>query len=113
MDTVIVTSPQQISYIIEEAIKKAFAEVGTKSEEASSNQTILTIDQASKFLNLAKQTLYGYTSNREIPFIKKGKKLYFRKQDLENWLSQGRKQTRDELGAALTKSIANKIVPKG
>jgi excisionase family DNA binding protein len=43
---------------------------------------LLSINEAAKYLNLAKQTLYGFTSTRTIPFIKKGKKLYFKKSDL-------------------------------
>lgn len=60
---------------------------------------IFTINEAAQYLNLARQTLYGFTSNRTIPFIKKGKKLYFKKSDLEKWLSDGRKKTLDELNA--------------
>lgn len=58
---------------------------------------LLSIQEAAIFLNLAQQTLYGFTSNRTIPFIKKGKKLYFRKSDLEQWLTDGRKATVKEL----------------
>lgn len=58
---------------------------------------LLSIPEAASFLNLAPQTLYGFTSNRTIPFIKKGKKLYFRPSDLEQWLTDGRKATAKEL----------------
>lgn len=57
----------------------------------------LTISQASELLNLAKPTIYTLTCKHEIPFIKKGKKLYFRKSDLIEWLNSGRKLTRSEI----------------
>jgi excisionase family DNA binding protein len=64
---------------------------------------LFNVREASEYLDIAPQTLYGYTSNRTIPFIKKGKKLYFRKCDLDEWLSQGRKLTIAEIGDALFK----------
>ena len=65
--------------------------------------SLFNVTEASDFLDLAPQTLYGYTSNRTIPFIKKGKKIYFRKLDLEKWLSDGRKLTKDEILTAAAK----------
>ena len=62
---------------------------------------LLSVTEAANFLNLAPQTLYGFTSNRTIPFIKKGKKLYFKKEDLEAWLASGQKLS--------AKQIANGI----
>lgn len=64
---------------------------------------LFNIQEAAIFLNLAPQTLYGFTSNRTIPFIKKGKKLYFRKSNLEQWLADGRKATVKELQSGILK----------
>jgi excisionase family DNA binding protein len=58
---------------------------------------LLSLEDAALFLNLAPQTIYGFTSKRLIPFIKKGKKLYFRKGDLEEWLEEGRKKTESQI----------------
>jgi excisionase family DNA binding protein len=102
MDKLIVTTHDELSTLIEEAVQKGIAVSKTKSTEYANINEFLTISQASSFLNLARQTLYGFTSNQTIPFFKKGKKLYFKKSDLEKWLSEGRKITRDELGAALS-----------
>lgn len=66
-----------------------------------SQSTLLTVEQAAQYLNLARQTLYGYTSQRVIPFIKKGKKLYFEKEALDQWLLEGKKQTRAEIEAGI------------
>jgi excisionase family DNA binding protein len=57
----------------------------------------LTIVQASELLNLARPTIYTLTHKSEIPFIKKGKKLYFKKADLHEWLNTGRRLTRNEI----------------
>ncbi len=63
--------------------------------------SLLTIGEAAVYLNLAKQTVYGYTSQRVIPFIKKGKKLYFEPAALDNWLLEGKKQTQAEIAASV------------
>ena len=66
----------------------------TKSEPIDRH---LSVKEAAEFLHLAPQTLYGYTSKRTIPFIKKVKKLHFKKSDLEKWLAEGRKHTKKEI----------------
>ena len=58
---------------------------------------ILNLDQATEYLSLSKSTLYKFTSQREIPHFKKGKKIYFRKKELDDWLTQLRIATKDEI----------------
>lgn len=58
---------------------------------------LLTIKQASAFLNLSKNTLYGYVQRATIPVSKKGKRLYFSKRELTDWIKEGRKKTIKEL----------------
>ena len=44
----------------------------------------------------AEQTVYGWTSNRTIPFHKNGKSILFRKSEIDAWLMQtARKSTSD------------------
>lgn len=49
---------------------------------------LLSISQAAGYLNLAKQTLYGFTSKGKIPHLKRGKKLYFKRSELNKWIHQ-------------------------
>lgn len=58
---------------------------------------LLSIDQASEMLNLAKATIYSLSSTAKIPVIKKGKRLYFSRKELIDWLNTGRKKTVDEI----------------
>lgn len=59
------------------------------------NLDMLSIEQASEYLNLAIQTIYGYTSRRAIPFYKPYKKVYFLKSELEEWVKQGKKPLKE------------------
>lgn len=45
----------------------------------------------------AKQTVYGMVSRGEIPYHKRGKRLFFSKKSIDEYLLQGRKQTRNEI----------------
>jgi len=45
----------------------------------------------------AKPTVYAYVSAGTIPSHKKGKKLFFLKSEIDNWLRSGRRKTLSEL----------------
>ena len=102
MEKIIVTTQGELETLIQNTVRKALSEQTDKKQDAGSQ--IFSLTQAASFLQLAKQTLYGYTSKRKIPFIKKGKKLYFRESDLEKWLEAGRKKSRSEISEELTKN---------
>lgn len=96
---------EQLGNLIRNSIRNVLEEMA--QERISEVNQFFTLNKASEYLNLAPQTLYGFTSNRTIPFFKKGKKLYFQKSDLDKWLAEGRKFTKDEIGASSTKSLAS------
>ena len=58
---------------------------------------IISIHQASELLQLSIPTIYTLTSKSEIPYSKKGKRLYFSMKELKEWVATGRKQTTKEL----------------
>jgi len=57
---------------------------------------LLTIEQAADFLSLSVPTLYTKTSAKSIPFMKRGKRLYFSRTELIDYLKEGRSKTRAE-----------------
>lgn len=48
-------------------------------------QIFLNLDEASRFLLISKNTLYGWVHARKIPYRKHGSLLVFSKPDLETW----------------------------
>lgn len=84
-------SKTEIQTLIENAVQKAI----TKNESTKRNQTetILDINQAAEFIGIAKATLYGKCSAQLIPHFKKGKKLYFDKNEILTWLKSGKRKT--------------------
>lgn len=53
---------------------------------------LLTIQEFIDYLpeRPAKQTVYGWVNDRLVPYEKYGKRLYFRKSNIDSWLSKGR-----------------------
>lgn len=68
-----------------------------KNSIVKESDQFLTIEQAAEFLCLSKLTLYGKVSRHELPVNKRGKRLYFLRSELENYIKAGRKKTSDEL----------------
>ena len=58
---------------------------------------ILNVKQAAAFLHLSVSSLYVKVCHREVPFNKRGKRLYFYKTELDEWVRKGRKKTVSEL----------------
>lgn len=82
---------------LDELINEALKSNGQSKETKPLEERFLSIDEAASYLNLARQTVYGLTSKRLIPFLKKGKKLYFIESELKNWLLSGRKDTKEDI----------------
>ncbi|GAB4242670.1 MAG: hypothetical protein Tsb0034_20180 [Ekhidna sp.] len=60
-------------------------------------EKLLNAQEAADFLGDALATLYGRTSKNEIPFYKRGKKLYFKKADLIGWIEEGKCKSVSEI----------------
>lgn len=87
----------ELLQLIKTGVREALQELQTIP--STSPDELLDISSASQYLMIAEQTLYSYTSQRKITFLKKGKKLYFRLSDLEKWLESGRQKTSAEIAS--------------
>ena len=61
-----------------------------------SAKKVLTIDDVSSLTGLSKPRIYALCSNREIPHYKQGK-LYFKRDEVERWLTAHRVPTSQEI----------------
>ncbi len=55
------------------------------------------IELAMRVTGKAKATLYSMASRRELPHSKRGKHLYFSKNELLRWIADGKRKTQGEL----------------
>lgn len=63
----------------------------------SSIPTVLNLIQASEYVSLSKSAIYKKTAERTIPHFKNGKKLYFKRSELDEWLTHHKVSTRSEI----------------
>ena len=102
-DKIIVTTHDELIFLIEDSVRKILSEK-IENKQSESSSLLLSLIEAAAFLKLAPQTIYGFTSKRLIPFIKRGKKLYFKKNELEQWLDEGKKKSIDEINKEVKQS---------
>ena len=101
MENVVFTqlSISEIRKMLREELEGYFADASKAQASAPEPVALLTIQQAADFLHLTVPTLYGKVHAREIPFSKLGKRLYFSKTELTDWVKTGRQKTTAEVQA--------------
>jgi excisionase family DNA binding protein len=74
-------------------------EIANKLDEQNLLQkTVLNFNEACKYLDVSPSHLYKLTSTKQIPhFCPQGKKLYFKREELDNWLQRNRQSASDEI----------------
>jgi excisionase family DNA binding protein len=64
-----------------------------KTEAEPPEKKILTVDDICQRLNLKKGSVYNLTHTRQIPFIKRGGRIYFDTIEFDEWFRSGRHKT--------------------
>lgn len=68
------------------------------SEQNMLQKAVLNLNEAAKYLDISESHLYKLTSTRQIPhFCPQGKKLYFKREELDQWLLRNRQTATDEI----------------
>lgn len=93
--------------IVEKSVRSVLSEF-ILSDKKSDPATFLNAKQAAEFLQLSINTVYSKTSKKEIPHIKRGKKLVFKRADLEEWLNEGKNATKAQIAKKGLESIKGK-----
>jgi excisionase family DNA binding protein len=76
---------------IEKLLKKE------KKRKNDHDEELLTIEGASKLLKLSVATIYSKVCKNEMPVNKQGKRLYFYRAELLEWIKSGRIKTIAEI----------------
>ncbi|MEP6645784.1 MAG: helix-turn-helix domain-containing protein [Saprospiraceae bacterium] len=87
----------ELESIIEGAVRNALkTKEGTQA--TISDGDLLTVPQAAELLHLSVPTIYGLIHRREISSLKRARRVYFKKEDLIQYLEDGRRNAQDTLG---------------
>lgn len=67
-----------------------------------SSKTVLDISEAAAFTGYSESHIYNLTSRRAIPHYKKNRKLFFKKNELEEWMLERQVKTDKEIESKAT-----------
>lgn len=74
-------------------------QIGIAQPATESRRIPVGIDRIAEITRLAKPTIYGKVSAKEIPHFKQGKKLLFFEDEIIEWIRQGKRKTLSEIEA--------------
>jgi len=67
-------------------------------EQKLLKKVVLNLSETCKYLDISASHLYKMTSKKQIPhFCPQGKKLYFKRTELDEWLLRNRQDSTDEI----------------
>lgn len=100
-------SVSEIRKMFRQEIESYFSNRPKQNESDSKPDELLTIQQAAEFLHLSPFTIYGLVSRSEIPSMKRGKRLYFSKDELLTWVKGSRRGTASDAEKEAETFLAN------
>lgn len=84
-----------------DAIERLLIEIKTGSSIENvptwNGNELMNVQQVAEYLTLSVQTIYGLVHKMEIPNFKRGKRLYFKRTEIDDWIGQSRRKTRVEI----------------
>lgn len=95
---------EQVSELRELLVKH---QISTTPSSQDSDK-LLVIKEAADLLHLSIPTIYSKVSKGELPCMKRGKRLYFMREELIAYLKRGRKQSNAEIEAKPTESTGKR-----
>ena len=95
--TITQITPPELETLIETLLRKVLSTQRKNTQPEP--ETLLTVQDAAKFLTLSVPTIYSLISKGELPVMKRSKRCYFSKADLLNYMKAGRKKTVSEIEA--------------
>ena len=94
---------------IEEVLREIQSELRNNSTVAPKERRALSINEICAYTGLSRQTIYKKTSASEIPFYKRGKRLFFDSQEIDAWLLSNRHGTTAEAEQKANEYINRKL----
>jgi excisionase family DNA binding protein len=96
--------------MLREEVRLALRELVQFKGNDDSESEIMNIQEVAKKLKMAVPSIYGLVHRRQIPFIKRGKKLIFEQSQVNEWLKTGRRKTVFETDSLADEYLNNEIL---
>jgi len=78
------------------------------NEPAPTADELLTVSDTAKFLRLSVPTIYNLIHKGEIPMMKRAKRCYFTREDLLNYLKEGKRKSNAEIQSEARTNLITK-----
>lgn len=101
-------NPFELIMLKLDTIESLLRNVSVPDKQLASVAEVFNLNQASEYVSLSKSAIYKKTSERNIPHFKKGKKLYFKRSELVEWLTENKISTNAEIEMLATNYILKK-----
>ena len=100
--------PQAVTMLTKEVSQLKELLLSSKKQPTTEpTERLLTVQETAEFLNLAVPTIYSKVSRNELPFMKRGKRLYFSSVELMEYLKEGRSKSSSEIEAEADSFLSN------
>jgi excisionase family DNA binding protein len=94
---------------MEDILNKLDKIVELLENQKVAQKTILNFNEACAYLDVSLSHLYKLTSSRQIPhFCPQGKKLYFKREELDQWLLRNRQTTNQEIAELVEEELLSR-----
>jgi excisionase family DNA binding protein len=97
-----------ISSISERVTVNILKAIRNEQPTAEPPEQLLTVQEAAEFLRLTVPTMYSKVSKGELPVMKRGKRLYFSRTELMEYVKEGRKKSNAEIEAEAKAYLTDK-----
>ncbi|MES2795434.1 MAG: helix-turn-helix domain-containing protein [Bacteroidota bacterium] len=89
---IVVLTANEVATLVQTSVRLALSEHNPKTSVDDNKP--MSVDEASEFLGLPKNTIYQFTSKRILPHKKIGRRIVFFKSELLAWLETRNKKTK-------------------
>jgi excisionase family DNA binding protein len=80
-----------------ESIENKLLQMKPETKIVETENKILTLKKLCEYVDMSPSAIYKRTSERSIPHYKLGKKVYFKKEEIEEWITTNKVKTRREI----------------
>ena len=107
MEKVIFTqlSIDDIRVLFREEITNAISEL---NQPSAAKHEVLNFKDGCKHIDLSESHVYKLTSTQQIPHAKRGKRIFFDKAELDNWLLSNKVKDQDQIDKEAAEYLSKK-----
>jgi len=89
---------EMLEPIIDDCITRALNKyINELRFDKPTNEDVFGVLEVASYLKMGKSAIYKLTMDRQLPHYKMGKILYFRKEEIDNWINKGKVKTQQEI----------------